>query len=275
MKRSALPSLLIGLGTAVGSLVAAASASAEVLHARYTVSIIGLPVGTAGLNGVIAPTTYRLDLSARLTGLAGLITSFKGAATAAGAFYAGKPLPTAYATSTSAGDASRIIRMAMSAGTVRGVEIIPPIEERPDRIPVTPADKRGIVDPVSAMLVPVAAPAVGPEVCSRTLPVFDGYARFDIALSYAGQHEVRTKGYSGPVAVCSVRYVPIAGHRPSHKPTQFMADNHDVEAWFAPIGGSHVFAPYRIAVRTMIGMTVIEASEFSVEGGRKSASLRQ
>jgi hypothetical protein len=275
MKRSALPRLLIGLAATAAVVSAGASAEAEVLHARYTVSIIGLPVGTAGLNGIIAPTNYRLDLSARLTGLAGLITSFKGAATATGVFFGGKLLPAAYATSTSTSDASRIVRMAMSGGTVRGVEILPPIDERPDRIPVTAADKRGIVDPVSAMLVPVLAQSVGPEVCSRTLPVFDGYARFDIALSYAGQHEVKTKGYSGPVAVCAVRYVPIAGHRPNHKPTQFMANNRDVEAWFAPIGASHVFAPYRIAVRTMIGMTVIEASEFSVEGNRKSASLPQ
>jgi hypothetical protein len=43
-----------------------------------------------------------------------------------------------------------------------------------------------------------------------------------------------------------------------------MADNKDLEVWLAPIDGARVLMPYRVSVRTMIGTTVIEASEFSV-----------
>jgi hypothetical protein len=127
-------------------------------------------------------------------------------------------------------------------------------------------DTRGVVDPVGAFVLPAPAkgPLVGPASCERKIPVFDGYTRFDIALSYVGQRDVSAKGYKGPVAVCAVRYVPIAGHRRDRPSVKFMADNKDLEVWLAPIDGARVLVPFRVSVRTMIGTAVIEASEFSV-----------
>jgi hypothetical protein len=81
---------------------------------------------------------------------------------------------------------------------------------------------------------------------------------------------VQAKGYSGPVAVCNARYTPIAGHR-NRKPVQFMAENRDMQVWLAPIGDSRVLAPFRISVATMVGQTVIEASDFEVVGGKTPA----
>ena len=78
----------------------------------------------------------------------------------------------------------------------------------------------------------------------------------------------KANGYNGPVAVCAVRYVPIAGHRPDRPGTKFMAENKSMEIWLAPIELARVLMPYRISVRTMIGTTVIEASQFSVEAGK-------
>ena len=161
---------------------------------------------------------------------------------------------------------TRTIRMSLAANAVTGVDISPPFVDRPDRIPLTDKDTRGVVDPVGAFVVPAPAkgPLVGPASCDRTIPVFDGYTRFDVSLSYVGLREVSAKGYKGPVAVCAVRYVPIAGHRRDRPATKFMADNKDLEVWLAPIDGARVLVPFRVSVRTMIGMTVIEASEFSV-----------
>ena len=95
--------------------------------------------------------------------------------------------------------------------------------------------------------------------------MFDGYTRFDVALTYVGEREVSAKGYTGPVAICAARYVPIAGHRRDRPATKFMAENKDIEVWLAPVAGAQVLMPFRISVRTMVGTAVIEASEFSVE----------
>ena len=96
--------------------------------------------------------------------------------------------------------------------------------------------------------------------------MFDGYTRFDIALTYVGERKVKAKGYSGPVAICAARYVPIAGHRMNRPATKFMAENKDIEIWLAPVGDAKVLMPFRLSVRTMVGTAIAEATEFSVAG---------
>jgi hypothetical protein len=161
---------------------------------------------------------------------------------------------------------TRTIRMALKDNAVAGVDIAPPFDEKPDRVPLRPQDTHNIIDPVSAFLVP--APKSGPPVsaasCEHTLPIFDGYTRFDLALSYLGEKPVSAKGYSGPAAVCAVRYVPVAGHRQDRPATKFMAENKDIEVWLAPVAGAGVLAPIRVSVKTMIGMLALDATEFVV-----------
>jgi hypothetical protein len=156
--------------------------------------------------------------------------------------------------------------MALSDGAVTGVDISPPIEDKPGRVPLRDQDKLGVVDPVGSIVVPVAgnAPLIGPAACDRSIPIFDGYTRFDVKLSYVGQRRVAAKGYSGPVVVCAARYVPISGHNPDRPAVKFMVDNRQMEVWLAPIESARVLVPFRASVRTMIGTTIVEASEFSV-----------
>ncbi|MBV9288650.1 MAG: DUF3108 domain-containing protein, partial [Hyphomicrobiales bacterium] len=65
--------------------------------------------------------------------------------------------------------------------------------------------------------------------------------------------------------VCAARYVPISGHSANRPATKFMAENKDLEVWLAPIESDHLLFPFRVSARTMIGTTVIEASEFRIE----------
>lgn len=245
----------------------AASAQADSWRATYSVSLLGLPIGTAGIVAEIRPTGYRIEAKARLTGLATLISNSKGAAVGSGAIADGRIVPESFALTAANSQMTRTTRMSLADSAVTGVDISPPFEDKPDRVPLRDQDKRGVLDPVGALVVavPGADPLVGPAACNRTIPVFDGYTRFDVRLTYVGQRGVTTTGYSGPVAVCAVRYVPIAGHRPDRPGTKFMAENKNMELWLAPIESARVLLPYRISVRTMIGTTVIEASEFSVE----------
>jgi hypothetical protein len=84
-------------------------------------------------------------------------------------------------------------------------------------------------------------------------------------LTYVGERNAKAKGYDGPVAVCAIRYVPVSGHRRDRPATKFMEENKDLEVWLAPIERDHVLIPFRVSARTMIGTTVIEASEFRVD----------
>ena len=162
---------------------------------------------------------------------------------------------------------TRTIRMALAGNAVTGVDIAPPFQDKPDRVPLGPHDEQDVVDPVGAVIIPApaSAPILSPAACNRKIPIFDGYTRFDIDLTYVGQRRVKAKGYDGPVAVCAIRYVPISGHRRDRPATKFMAENKDLEVWLAPIESDHVLMPFRVSARTMIGTTVIEASEFRLE----------
>ncbi len=240
-------------------------AQAETLSVQYSVKLIGLTLGTASLNSRIDPTSYQIEASAKLTGIATMVANSKGAATSSGLFLQGKVAPNAYATTSSNSRLTRTIRMGMNAGVVRGSEITPPFDEGLNRVPIQEIHKRGIIDPLSSLLMPVGGtgPVIGPAACDRNLPVYDGWTRFDVNLHYVGVRQVRGNGYAGPVAVCAARYVPIAGHRPDRPGTKFMADNRNMEVWLAPVGASRVVAPYRISVATMVGTTVIEALSFN------------
>ena len=263
--RPVRPTRLLRLaGLAFGLGLWSLSAQAEALHARYGVSLLGLPLGKASLDGEVAGQTYKIAINARLTGIASLVSSSKGAAVASGAFLRGLIVPSAYANTSANATQTRTVRVAMSGGSVKGVDISPPIDPSPERVPLTDAHTRNIVDPLSAMIMPVpgSEPIMGPAACNRTIPVYDGFTRFDVTLTYIGQRQVKAKGYAGPVSVCAVRYTPIAGHR-NRKPVQFMAQNKDIEVWLAPVGANRVLVPFRISMATMIGHLNIEAEEFS------------
>ncbi|MGH6834752.1 MAG: DUF3108 domain-containing protein [Methylocella sp.] len=244
-----------------------ALARADEFRARYTVSLIGFPIGEVAAAGSLGPVSYRIDLNAKLTGVAAMVTNVKLALVATGALRRGGIAPSTYATTSASSQGSRTVRMSLDAGNVKAVEIFPPFEDKEGRVQVTAANKRNILDPATALImaVPEGQPLVGPAACNRTIPVYDGYLRFDITLHYVGVREVAVDGYSGPVSVCAARYMPVSGHKRDSKSTKFMAENRDIEAWLAPIERAHVVVPFHVALMTLAGAAVIDAVEFSVE----------
>lgn len=265
--------VMAGRAALVGlAATAAAEARAETLKAHYSLSLIGFSIGHASAAGVVEAHNYRVDVSMRTSGLASLVNDSRGAATAVGAFSRNGPAPSSYAATTSNPYETRTVRMALAGNNVRAVEVNPLPWDLAIRVPVSDGNKSHIIDPVSALImaVPPGEPLTGPSACNRTIPVYDGVVRFDVNLYYIETRNVETKGYSGPVSVCAVRYTPIAGHRPDSVSTKFMAENGDMNVWLAPLPSAHVVVPYRIAVRTSAGMLVIEPAEFRL--GQRHAS---
>jgi len=244
---------------------------AQTLKVDYDLSLAGLPLGKADLVSTFEGSKYQLEGVVKLAGLARMLTGGKGAGTASGAIVGGQLQSAGFAITAKSSSEQRTLRMGMTGGNVAAVEIVPPFEEKPDRVPVKDADKRGVVDPMSALLMPAAASGnlIDPAQCNRTIPVFDGTMRFNVVLSYGETKAMEGPGYSGPVLVCNVRYVPIAGHRPARPATKFMTENKDISVWLAPVESQKVLVPVRIAMRTMLGMGVAEAANWSMEGEAK------
>ncbi len=269
--------LSAALACALLAAAAPGAIAAESLQVGYSIRLLGLSLGTAGLTAKLSPSNYEMEVSAKLAGVASVVTRAEGGARSSGAIEQGRVVSRSYATASSNSRETRTVRMALNGGSVRSVEVTPPPEPHPDRIPVTELHKRGVIDPLSALVMPVAGRTalIGPAACDRTIPVFDGYARFDVTLSYAGTQNVRSPAYTGPVAVCKARYKAIAGHRPQRKSTNYMENNRQMEVWLMPVETARVLTPFKIMVATQVGQLVIEATNVSLassDGVSRSAS---
>jgi hypothetical protein len=253
---------------ALAACLAAAPGRAATLQVEYEISLSGFSVGSADATASLNGDRYSMQIQARLTGLAGAITGGRLGASASGSVSTAKPLPSAYTVTSQSATEQRTVRLGMARGNVASVDIAPPIEDRGgERVPIRELHKRGVIDPVSALLMPFygRGEAADPAACNRTLPVFDGAARFDIVLSYAETRVVDRPGYAGPVVICNARYVPIAGHRPDRPGTRFMQENQEISVWLAPVEGTRILVPMRITVKTMMGVTVIDAQRWTQE----------
>jgi hypothetical protein len=254
-----------------------ASTRADEFRARYTVSLVGFHIGEVAAAGSLGQAFYRINLNAKLTGIAAMVSNVKLALAATGALRKSGLAPSTYATTSANSQGVRTVRMSLNAGNVKAVEIFPPFEDKDGQVPVTEANKRNILDPTSALIMPVpeGEPLVGPSACNRTIPVYDGYVRFDITLRYVGVKKVAVDGYFGPVSVCAARYTPVSGHKRDSKSTKFMAENKDIEAWLAPIARARVVVPIHVELMTLAGAAVIDAAEFSVEPSNVTAATQR
>ena len=128
----------VALGAILWSC-ALAGARAEMLHATYSVSLLGLPIGVANLDASLTPSSYSIDAHAKITGLAYLFSRARGASTGAGAIVGDRIVPATFATIATNANMTRTIRMSLVANAVTGVDITPPFDDKPDRVPLTEA----------------------------------------------------------------------------------------------------------------------------------------
>jgi hypothetical protein len=157
---------------------------------------------------------------------------------------------------------------------LRDLVILPGRKEDRDRVPITDEHRLGAIDPMSAALMPVAGAGdvAGPDACNRTLPIYDGRQRYDLALSYDRAERAKdVKGFSGAVAVCRVTYRPVAGHRANRKQVRELSENKNIFVWLAPIADTRVLVPIRVTIGTAVGTFIVQATHFSTEPRTRAA----
>jgi hypothetical protein len=256
--------LSAALALDVGGALAPAWAQGK-LEAQYTVTLAGIPIGKGSWVVDIADTHYTAAASGTTTGLMRAFTRGQGTSAARGTFNAGRPQASVYAASISTSRKVDEIRLTINNGNVKESNVDPPLDQSPDRVPLTEAHQRDILDPMTASLL--RAPATGdlmsPEVCQHTLPIFDGRLRYELQLAFKRMETVKAdKGYAGPVVVCAVYFSPIAGFIPSRTAIKYITALRDMEVWLAPIAGTRVLVPFRAQGPTPIGRVVLEATQF-------------
>jgi hypothetical protein len=236
-------------------------------EARYHAYLAGIPIGSGTWVIDIGSDQYMAAASGRATGLLRVFASGEGSSAVRGTIKRGRLMPGTFAASLHSSE-SHDVRMEISAGNVKQLIAEPPYPPSADRVPVTEAHRRGIVDPMTALMIPVpgTGEVLAPEACQRTLPIFDGRQRFDLMLSFKRMEYVESeKGYRGPAVVCGASYTPIAGHRPGRFVIQYLQQARDMEVSLVPIAGTRVVVPFRISVPTLLGTATLQATQFETE----------
>jgi hypothetical protein len=251
------------------AMVAVADASRSAmaqghLDAEYSATLAGIPIGRGNWVIDIGEDQYTATATGGTFGLLRAFSSGRGSATAQGTVSAGQPAPTGYAYSASNDKRIDDVRMAIVGGTVRELSVDPPVGPHPDRIPITDADRRNVLDPMTATLDAVGGigDPVSPHACGRRAAVFDGRLRYDLRSEFKRIENVKTEGYQGPVVICAIYFTPIAGYVPERYAIKYLAALRDAEVWLAPISGTRVLVPYRFSLPTPVGTGVLQATKF-------------
>jgi hypothetical protein len=245
-------------------LLASAAAAETRLDAHYGIKVAHITVGKSELLVTIGDTSFTSAASGQASGMLRILAAGEGALRTTGTVVDGRLVPASFTLKTTGDKEQDAVKLTIEGGNVTELTVESSAPDE-DRVPVSDADRKGIVDPLTAMLIRVegSSDMVAAEACRRTLPIFDGRRRFDLALSFKRIDDVKAgKGYAGPVVVCAVTFRPIAGHHRDSALLKYLTGR-EIELAFAPIAGTRVLAPFRLSIVSMLGSIVIEATEFT------------
>ena len=255
------------IGSALALLTAALGDRAHAegkLDASYTISFARIRVGDISATGVFGESEYVISARGRAGSIMKVLVDGEASFSTRGTVKDGYPVPTTFTSKIVSDAETSDVTMVLDEGSVKELAAAAPTKS--DRVPVTQANRQGIVDPLTAMLFSAAAAGEGlhRDVCRHTLPIFDGQQRYDLKLAFKRMDKVAAeKGYAGPVVVCSVSYEPIAGHR-AYPLVKYLSEGREMEMALAPVAGTRLLAPFRMLVVSALANLVIEANQFEV-----------
>ena len=189
----------------------------------------------------------------------------RGSGASQGRVVNGALLANAYTAITTSSKKSETIRMVLGNGGVKEFSIDPEPPVDPDRIVVTDAHRKNVLDPMtgSMLRVPGNIDLMAPEACRTGAGVFDGRLRYDLKLDFKRVETVKAeRGYHGPALVCAIYFTPIAGYIPDRPVIKYLATERRIEIAFVPIAGTRVLVPFRMTIPTPFGPAMLEATSF-------------
>jgi uncharacterized protein DUF3108 len=276
----AVAALTLGLGPALDDERARAeiaATSAARIIAVYQVNLGRLNLGNFSVTTTLRGEGYQMRGEGRFSILEGLVYNWQGVTSSTGKVTEAGPEPDTYAVSYSdGGKKSERLKMTFDEGTVDRVSIVPNTRPHPGTIPVRREQLEGVLDPMSGAFLTArsANPNADLNVCNQMLPVFDGKARFDLVLKPIKRVMVQNKArtsYSGPAAICRVKFIPIAGYQPGDPGIKMMTQSNEIEVWLMPVKGTEMYVPYRIVLPTPVGYGTAVVTSIQVAGSRRAS----
>ncbi|WP_274627632.1 DUF3108 domain-containing protein [Arvimicrobium flavum] len=253
------------LSVAVLAVVPSASSArtgGKSFRGEYAVTYLGLTVARSSMTSTLRDNAYSIEGSVSTAGLGKIFDDTKATLSVSGRISRDRAVPERAHTSYKHEKKSKSLTIDFAKGNVVGTKVVPPPKPRgPDWVPVTNAQLRAVLDPLSAFLVPASSPE---QVCAKPLKLYDGEMRVDLKLRHVETSTVKLVGYEGPAVTCSARFSPVSGYRASKKSIKFMRDRARISITFAPLGTTGVYAPVRASVGTEIGTLTLQARKVEI-----------
>lgn len=253
------PFLLAGLA---GGASAQSNGNAR-LDARYTVTLAGIKLGEGTWLVDVSDNEFAAQANGATSGLAQIFSSGTGVTTARGAVKNGQLVPASYIVNMKWGKRFEDLTMRLADGAIKELTISPPAIVVPERIPVTDAHRRNVLDPMTGSLlrVPGTGDLMVPETCKQHTPIFDGRMRYDLTFAFKRIEKVKVPGYEGPALVCAIYFAPLAGYVPNRAAIKYLINQRDMETWIVPIAGTRVMVPVRVVIPTPLGQGALQATQ--------------
>ena len=266
--RAISPKITLVLGLCAGAWLALApqaSLAQGRLDAQYEATLSGIAVGKGAWTIEIGDDTFTASAQGGTAGLLKAFSGGSGSGASQGRVVNGALVPNAYTATTTTQKKSETIRLVLANGNVKDFSIdpLPPVD--PDRIVVTDAHRKGVLDPMtgSMLRVPGNGEVLSPDSCRAGTGIFDGRMRYDLKLDYKRMETVRAeRGYHGPALVCAIYFTPVAGYIPDRPVIKYLATERRMEIAFVPIAGTRILVPFRMTIPTPFGPAMLEATSF-------------
>ncbi len=253
---------------AIALAISAMPAAAGMQHkSAFDIKFAGLTVGQATFNIEYDETSYSVDARGKTAGIVDVFSPGKGKALSQGVLEPSKVVAQKHFVEYAETKKTNALEIAFTGGDVEKVNVVAgKLRNKKGRrwIKIEPEQLKAVIDPVSTLVIPVAAQSTGDgaAICNRTFNLYDGDTRYDVALKYKGSRQIATEGFKGTAFVCKLRYIPVSGHRRNEKNIEYMASNEGMEVWLAPIAGTALFTPIRFDVPTWVGTVVAYPTYF-------------
>jgi Protein of unknown function (DUF3108) len=224
----------------------------------YSVSLSGILLARASFVTEIDNTRAKISGSFRSAGLASVFKDISGDNIVEGHVLGKKFDVKHYASHYVDGKNTISTEITYTKGNVKSTVVEPARKDFPDNwIKIMPDDLKLVSDPVSGFIVSSDQPP-----CSRTVRMYDGESRLDLALYPKGEKSFKTDGFDGKVQVCGVKFRAKAGFRADREDFAKLAKNKRIEIWYAKAESVKAYAPVYVTLPIDYGQLTVKATHF-------------
>jgi hypothetical protein len=230
----------------------------EVKHnTNYSISLAGLPIARASFRSEFKANRYTISGTMNSAGLADILAQTSGQTSVSGVVGRDRLTASEYRVRYRTGKKGRAIDVRFNNGNVLSASMKPARRIPKNWVPVTKADMRNVVDPLSGLIFPADT-----RICPKSVPIFDGESRMDLKLSPKGTKPFKTDGFEGNVIVCGIKFVPRSGYRKGRDDVDYLRKLDTMEIWFAKSDAVNLYAPVYVRIPTRLGPVTVWATKF-------------